>query len=63
MPPAPPFHSRAHQLRVALHGNGTRIWEQWAAHMRAWWNTERPPLGRHHPNFPHLEQPAEHEAA
>lgn len=20
-----------------------------------WWNTERPPLGRHHPDFPRIE--------
>lgn len=41
----PPFHSRVHQLHVALDGNGPHLFEVWAAQMRAWWNEERPPLG------------------
>lgn len=61
--PPPPFHSRHHMLRVALHADGGHIFDRWAAQIRAWWNTERPPLGRHHPDFPRLERPAEDEAA
>lgn len=41
----PPFHSRLHQLRVALHGDGAAMFDRWAAQTRAWWNQERPSLG------------------
>lgn len=59
----PPFRSRLHQLRVALDGDGTAMWERWAAETRAWWNTERPPLGRYHPRFPKFDQTQMDEAA
>ena len=60
----PPFHSRSHQLRVALEPeiNGAAIWDAWAMQARAWWCTTRPPLGRYHPKFPKLEQQGEQAA-
>lgn len=36
--------------------------DRWQAQMRAWWHTERPPMGRHHPDFP-TRKPAHEEAA
>ncbi len=56
-PGPPPFHSRTHQLRVAIEpdANGAALYWAWALAMQEWWNTERPPLGRHHPDFPRIE--------
>lgn len=50
---APPFHSRLHQLRVAIEpeANGAAMFDAWALEIRRWWNRERPPLGRYHPAF------------
>lgn len=62
----PPFHSRIHQLHVAIDGDTARMlhtWERWAAETRAWWHEERPPLGRHNPAFPKVTDTAMDEAA